>query len=87
MKKSVYTRPNKPQYIDVKKRLAVEIKEPAPLPDPVIVDMATECHVTPKPVADRMVEYLGPVGDFITLEPSAGTGALIEALDTKKAIA
>jgi phospholipid N-methyltransferase len=46
----------------------------------VAVDKATECHVTPDDVAARMVRYLGPQGDFLTLEPSAGTGQLVRAL-------
>lgn len=50
------------------------------VPEVVAVDKATECHVTPPDVARRMVEYLGPQGDFLTLEPSAGTGALVDAL-------
>ena len=36
--------------------------------------------MTPPDVAVRMVEYLGPVGDFLTLEPQAGTGNLLKAL-------
>ena len=76
----IYTRPNKPLVIPVRKR-----GEPAPLdeikaPEIVAVDRATECHVTPEDVARRMVEYLGPQGDFLTLEPSAGTGQLVRAL-------
>lgn len=50
------------------------------LPDVVEVDRLSECHVTPPGVAARMVDYLGPVGDYLTLEPSAGTGNLIAAL-------
>jgi len=49
-------------------------------PEVVAVDKATECHVTPPDVAARMVRYLGPVGDYLTLEPSAGTGNLSRAL-------
>jgi hypothetical protein len=45
-----------------------------------MVDKATECHVTPDDVARRMVGYLGPVRDMLTLEPSAGTGQLVRAL-------
>lgn len=80
MKRSVYIRPDKPLTIPVRKR-----GEPAPLDQfelaqPVTVDKATECHVTPDDVARRMVDYLGPVGDFMTLEPSAGTGQLVRAL-------
>lgn len=81
MDKSLYTRPAKPLHIPVTKR-----REPAaPVPSievasPVIVDRSTECHVTPPDVAARMVQYLGPQGDYMTLEPSAGTGALVKAL-------
>ncbi len=56
-----------------------EIK-PGALREPVVVDAATECHVTPDDVAARMVRYLGPQGDYLTLEPSAGTGQLVRAL-------
>jgi phospholipid N-methyltransferase len=52
----------------------------AQAPQIITVDAATECHVTPRDVAERMVDYLGPVGDYMTLEPSAGTGQLIRAL-------
>ncbi|WP_199823842.1 methyltransferase type 11 [Labrenzia sp. OB1] len=45
-----------------------------------MIDRASECHVTPADVAARMVDYLGRPGDFNTLEPSAGTGALVSAL-------
>ncbi|QUS59083.1 methyltransferase type 11 [Pseudovibrio brasiliensis] len=79
MKKSVYRRPDKPMMIDVKRPSEIEVRKPV-LSAPVIVDSATECHVTPADVAARMVDYLGPVGDYLTLEPSAGTGALIKAL-------
>lgn len=77
---SIYNRPNKPLFTTVTKR-----RDPAPLPTidlaaPVAVDKATECHVTPADVAARMVEYLGPCGDVMTLEPSAGTGQLVRAL-------
>lgn len=77
---SIYTRPAKPLTIPVRKR-----GEPAPLdvsevPEVIAVDKATECHVTPDDVARRMVEYLGPPGDYLTLEPSAGTGQLARAL-------
>ncbi len=81
MDRTLYTRPNKPLRVHVKPR-----REEAPiraLPEvaaPVTVDRATECHVTPPDVAARMVDYLGPVGDFLTLEPSAGTGNLLAAL-------
>lgn len=77
---SIYRRPNKPLFVQVTQR-----RDPAPLPTldlaaPIAVDKATECHVTPSDVAARMVSYLGPCGDKLTLEPSAGTGQLVRAL-------
>lgn len=81
MKKSVYTRPDKPRTLTVTRRSREAPEMVLPTPAEVItVDRFTECHVTPPAVARRMVEYLGPVGDFLTLEPSAGTGNLIQAL-------
>jgi len=50
------------------------------LPEIITVDKCTECHVTPLEVARRMVSYLGGTGDYLTLEPSAGTGNLLQAL-------
>lgn len=44
----------------------------------VFVDKYTECHVTPIDVAGRMVKYASPLGDV--LEPSAGTGNIVQAL-------
>ena len=80
MNPAVYTRPMKPLAIPVRRR-----KDFAPIVKPgqieiVAVDRATECHATPSDVAARMVEYLGPQGDYLTLEPSAGTGQLARAL-------
>lgn len=80
MKASVYTRPEKPLFMTVKRRRDFEALPKATPVEVVAVDKATECHVTPPDVAGRMVRYLGPVGDFLTLEPSAGTGNLSRAL-------
>lgn len=80
MNPAVYTRPAKPLRIHVRRRQDFEPIEKREAPAIVAVDKATECHVTPADVAARMVEYLGPRGDFLTLEPSAGTGALSGAL-------
>lgn len=80
MDRSVYTRPNKPLSIPVKSRGWHRQIKPVEVVEPVIVDAATECHVTPLDVARRMVEYLGPQGDYLTLEPQAGTGQLVKAL-------
>ncbi|AZO33558.1 MAG: methyltransferase type 11 [Mesorhizobium sp.] len=80
MKRAVYTRPDKPMRISVKRRDSYGKLEPIRINEPVIVDKLTECHVTPDDVASRMVAYLGPQGDYLTLEPSAGTGQLTKAL-------
>lgn len=80
MKANVYTRPAKPLSLVVKRRRDFEpIAKAAPL-EVLAVDKATECHVTPDDVAARMVDYLGRTGDYMTLEPSAGTGQLARAL-------
>lgn len=80
MKQSVYQRPAKPLYMTVKRRGDFAAIDKAAVPEIIAVDRATECHVTPPAVAARMVSYLGPVGDYLTLEPSAGTGNLSRAL-------
>ena len=80
MKASVYMRPAKPLSIPVRRRDDFEpIGKAAPV-EIVTVDKSTECHVTPADVAGRMVDYLGRFGDYLTLEPSAGTGQLARAL-------
>jgi hypothetical protein len=80
MKPGVYTRPDKPMFVPVRRRRDFAALPRAEVPEIVAVDRATECHVTPPDVAARMVEYLGPPGDYLTLEPSAGTGNLTRAL-------
>ncbi|ERP93200.1 hypothetical protein Q669_31620 [Labrenzia sp. C1B10] len=80
MKKSVYSRPNKPMFIPVQRRDSGAIPEVRGIQEPLVIDRASECHVTPADVAARMVDYLGRPGDLNTLEPSAGTGALVSAL-------
>ena len=77
---AIYTRPNKPLTIPVQRRTEPEAFKPLALAEPLAVDKFTECHVTPDDVAARMVEYLGLQGDYLTLEPSAGTGQLAKAL-------
>ncbi len=79
MKSDLYKMPKRPRLVAVRKR----DRFAGPSIDPVeivTVDRFTECHVTPDDVAARMVEYLGPQGDYLTLEPSAGTGQLSKAL-------
>jgi hypothetical protein len=84
MKPGVYTRPARPMRITVKSRPGFANVEIARVPEIIAVDSATECHVTPPDVAARMVRYLGEVGDYLTLEPSAGTGNLARP-DRKRA--
>lgn len=79
-RRAIYTRPDKPMTIPVKRRDRLGKMQPVDIVEPITVDRSTECHVTPGDVAARMVEYLGCVGDFMTLEPSAGTGQLTRAL-------
>lgn len=80
MKRAVYFRPDKPMTIPVQRRDRFGKLAPVAIAEPVTVDKFTECHVTPDDVAARMVDYLGPQGDWLTLEPSAGTGQLSRAL-------
>lgn len=77
---AIYTRPAKPLTIPVRARRDAPALALATVPEVIAVDRATECHITPDDVARRMVDYLGPVGDYLTLEPSAGTGQLARAL-------
>ena len=77
---AIYCRPNKPLTIPVRKRGDAPPLAMVEAPEIIAVDRATECHVTPDDVARRMVDYLGPQGDYLTLEPSAGTGQLARAL-------
>jgi phospholipid N-methyltransferase len=80
MRKTVYRRPNKPATMAVYRREDPHGLEPLRSSEVVAVDCFTECHVTPPEVAARMVNYLGWLGDIMTLEPQAGTGNLIQAL-------
>lgn len=81
MKPDVYKRPaGKPLWVPVTRREEFAEFKPGAVAAPLTVDAASECHVTPDDVARRMVRYLGPAGDYLTLEPSAGTGQLVRAL-------
>lgn len=77
MNPSVYTRPAKPLRLVVRDRQDHTGEVPT-LAQPLEVHSSTECHVTPPDVASRMVDYLGEPG--CVLEPSAGTGNLLRAL-------
>lgn len=80
MRKSVYQRPAKPMFVAVQERNRSESISPLRVVEPLSIDKASECHITPSDVACRMVGYLGEGGNYSILEPSAGTGALVSAL-------
>ena len=80
MDASLYRRPNKPKTMGVTKRPGHEKPDFDKTSAPVEVHASTECHVTPPEVAERMVSYLDATQDMMTLEPSCGTGNLIQAL-------
>lgn len=44
------------------------------------VDKSTECHITPNDIADLMVDYLNLEPCHTILEPSFGTGRLIDSI-------
>lgn len=80
MNPTLYQRPNKPDTLTMNRRPRIEEYTMESAPEPLIVDKATECHVTPMDVARRMVTYLDADPRHIVLEPSAGTGNLVQAL-------
>lgn len=85
MNPSVYRMKKSPRRLPVNRRRyfdggVVKIPEFDKTQEPIAVDRSTNCFVTPPDVAARMVEYLGGCGDILTLEPSAGTGNLVQAL-------
>lgn len=80
MNSSVYARPDKPRFMETYFRGRYKVKSDSfQISNPIELDKATECHVTPLTVAKRMVEY-SEVRNNSVLEPSAGTGNLIQAL-------
>lgn len=80
MRKSVYTRPDKRKVALRPEKVAEVDLEEVAICKPIIVDRGTECHVTPPDVASRMIYYLNPSEHERVLEPSAGTGNLVQAL-------
>ncbi len=80
MDKALYTRPNKPNWMPVRRRRTEQPMVALEVPEVMAVDASTECHVTPQAVADRMVSYLCPDSQSLILEPHAGTGNLILSL-------
>lgn len=80
MDSSVYVRPNKPKHVTAPEKVELEPIEFSEAPKPVVVHASTECHVTPPAIAERMVELLELESDDKVLEPSGGTGNLVQAV-------
>ena len=80
MDKAVYTRPDKPLNMVVQKRDRAALKPLDKPAEPLTVHCSTNCHVTPPDIAANMANYLEAYPDMLTLEPSAGTGNLVQAL-------
>jgi len=80
-----YTRPNKPFSVERGQAPEIGAKPSLDAPKPLYVDKFTECHVTPAAIAAQMAHYLGepPQPPQCTLEPQAGTGALLKALEAQ----
>ncbi len=80
MHSRLYKRPNKartmarPQDREAPEKVLLDV------PEIIAVDRATECHVTPDIISQKMVWYLEAETDHKILEPEAGTGNLIEAI-------
>ena len=85
MKAGAYKPPRKSQPLEVIRKTVAPL---GALQSSNIVEVGagTECHVTPPEVAARMVNYLELSADLSVLEPSAGTGNIIDALDGHKNI-
>jgi phospholipid N-methyltransferase len=81
MDSSIYTRPKKPRYIEVKQRGRTAPKVKAvDLPVITAIHGSSECHITPQRVAEQMAEYLSPEAHKQIFEPHGGNGSLVNAL-------
>lgn len=81
MDKSLYSRPNKPKFLQVTKR-ARDFALDKQLNRPTILAVAahTECHVTRDDIAARMVSYLDLDDGMNVIDPQCGTGNLVHAV-------
>ncbi|MCG7625951.1 hypothetical protein [Epibacterium sp. Ofav1-8] len=73
---AIYSRPKKPLTIPVRKRGEVAPLEKIESPEIITVDRATECHVTPDDVAERMVEISAPRATISLLNQAPGPASL-----------
>lgn len=80
MNSNIYTRPNKPKFIEVYQRPEIPAMDPKKIPEIVAIDKSSECFVTPAPVVEIMLDHAGLELNHRVLEPSAGTGAILREL-------
>ena len=85
MNPSLYTRPkgrlNTRASVPTWSELAGGETPAKPAREPLLtVPAHLECHVTPESVASEMVYWLPDLAGKYVLEPSAGTGALLDAV-------
>lgn len=81
MDSSVYQRPNKPLFKTVSRRQEAPAMARPKRHTVTTVHTSTECHVTPLPTAQLMVDYFYDLrAEDKILEPHFGTGNLISAL-------
>ena len=80
MNSSLYTRPDKPKFIEVYRRPEIQAKDPCSIPEILAVDKSSECFVTPAAVVEIMLDHAGLESSHRVLEPSAGTGAILRGL-------
>lgn len=81
MKKSIYSRPNKPMFSERRSK-PMGLVEPIVLEPLVEVYKSTQCFVTPFTVAEMMISCFSSLNGAF-LEPSAGTGNLVDAMLAK----
>lgn len=84
MDSSLFTRPDKPDQMEVKRRGTGFFVNPAISHslkrERLTVSADTECHTTPPNEAAFMANFFKHIEGKTFLEPHAGTGALIKAL-------
>lgn len=78
---SMYQRPNKPLFLEVKEREPVKMLCTLPAIKAIpMVDRQTECHVTPEHVCQRLVEYSEPKAGDTFADTSCGTGNILNEI-------
>lgn len=80
MRQSIYTRPDKPFSANPHSRPLAARTEALAAPAPIVVHAGTDCFVTPATPAALMVECANIEDHHVILEPSAGTGNIVQAI-------